>query len=208
MATGFSDYEIVLGTSVTVTEVAPILDIGGVGDILALRTLTHPDTESFPPLTYSNNPDLTSNLLDEALPFPIASTKRTIGTTLVTRFTETISDTIIEETWNGTFETKAAMPGYFLRQLYNYVINPPAIVPNAQTYIVWAPRDASEKSYNVELYQIRVGGASGSARFNLKEIRYQIPSTIDNGLGQWDVAFTGMIDQKVIITMKIVSEVS
>ena len=208
MAIGFSDFEIVLGVPISETEALPLLDVGGAGEVDALRTLTHPDSANFPPITYATNPDLTSNLLDQALPFPIASTKRTIGTTLVTRFTEGLADVIVEETWNGTFETKASMPGFFLRELYNYLVNPPAIEPTTQTFIQWAPRDAADKIYNVEFYAMKVGSGSGAAIFNLKEIRFETPPVIDNGLGQWDVPYTGMIDQTVTITMKIVSEVT
>lgn len=206
MAIGFSDYEILLGAPVSSSVTVSLLPVGGAGEIDALRTLTHPDSDAFPPIVYGVNPDRTSNLLDEALPMPIASVRRTIGTTLLTRFEAGLGDVVCEERWDGAELSKAAMPGYQLRQLRNYWMFPPPLVPAAQEYIVWRPRDVSDKAYNVELYQIVVGTGSQAAVWNLKEFRLPEPPVIDNGLGQWDVPFTGMIDQPVTVFLKVVSE--
>ncbi len=206
MPTTFNDYGITLGAPVEETTQAPLLGVGATGEIGALRTLTHPLADSFPPIVYGVNPDLTSNLLNEALPMPIASTRRTIGTTLLTRFEAALDDVIVQETWEGAKLTKSAMPGYLLRLFYNYWLNPPELNPAAQTYIQWAPRDESDKVYNVQLVSLKVGTGDQNAAFNLKEVRFREPSAIDNGTYGWDVPFTGFIDQNVVLTMKVIGE--
>ena len=204
MATSSSDFEILLGVPVAAAASAPILDIGGVGTIGALRTLTHPDSANFPPIVYSNNPDATSNLIDEVIPVPLASTKRTLGTTLVTRFEGQLDDVDCEESWAGTRDAKASMPGYLLRLFLNYLLNPPAIVPFAQEYLVWRPRDVTGIAYNVEFYRIKVGSGGAGKALNLKEVRAN-QDPIDNGFSGWDVDPTGFIDEPVVLTFHIVS---
>jgi len=202
-----TDFEIALGAPAAAAASAPLLDVGGAGELGASQTLTHPLSASFPPIVFSVNPDSVSNFLDEVIPVPLASTKRTLGTTLVTRFEGQLDDMDCHLTWKGAKESVASMPSYLLRLFINYLVNPPALVPSAQTYIVWAPRDLSEKSYNVEFYKLQVGGGSTGKALDMKEIRG--PSDpIDNAFTGWDVDPTGYVDENVVLTFHIVSEVT
>lgn len=208
MPTTFDDFEIVQGTPVEEPDAAPLLPLGSTGTVGALRTLTHPDSDGFPPIAYQRNPDITSNLLGEVVPTPIAATRRTLNTTIVTRFEGKLSDVVVEEVWQGSPNNRASMPTYFLKQLYNYLVNPPVLNPSAQTYIVWRPRDESDKAYNVELFALKVGGGNDQQVLFFKDFRLKTPSDIQNGLQGFDVSDTGLVDQPVTLSMHIVSEVA
>ena len=208
MVTVASDYEIALGVPAAAAVSAPLLDVGGPGvDMNALQTLTHPDSANFPPITFLPNPYSVSNFMDEVIPTPLASTKRTLGTTLVVRHEGQLDDTDCHLVWPGTPGSAASMPSYLLREFINYLVNPPALVPAAQTYIVWAPRDLSLVTYNVEFYKLQVGSGGQGKLLNFSETRGPA-DPISNGFNGWDVDPTGFIEEKVTLTLHIVSEAS
>jgi hypothetical protein len=206
--TSFSDFEILAGTPAAAAASAPLLDVGGPGvDRLALQTLTHPLSAAFPPIVFLPNPFSVSNFMDEVIPTPLASTKRTLGTTLVVRHEGKLDDTDCHLVWPGTPGSAASMPSYLLREFINYLVNPPALEPAAQTYIVWAPRDLSLATYNVEFYKLQVGSGGQGRLLDFSETRGPV-DPISNGFNGWDVDPTGFIEEKVTLTLHIVSEVS
>lgn len=207
MVTVSSDYEISLGSPAAAAASAPLLDVGGAGDIDAMQTLTHPLSASFPPIVFPVQPESISNFLDEVIPAPIAATRRTLGTTMLIRHEGQLDDTDCELRWRGSKESVASLPSYVLRLFINYLLNPPALNPSAQTYIVWAPRDISIKSYKVLFYKIAVGSGSKGKAMDMREIRGP-DDPIDNAFTGWDVDPTGYIDENVTLTFKIVSEVT
>jgi len=207
MVTVSSDFEIALGAPAAAAASAPLLDVGGAGDIDALQTLTHPLSASFPPIVIPVQPDSVSNFMDEVIPVPLATTRRTLGTTMLIRHEGQLDDTDCELSWRGSKESVASLPSYVLRLFINYLLNPPALNPSAQTYIVWAPRDLSIKSYNVLFYKIAVGSGSKGKAMDMREIRGP-DDPIDNAFTGWDVDPTGYIDENVTLTFHIVSEVT
>ena len=207
MVTVSSDFEIALGSPAAAAASAPLLDVGGAGDIDALQTLTHPLSASFPPIVIPVQPDSVSNFMDEVIPAPIAATRRTLGTTMLIRHEGKLDDTDCELRWRGSKESVASLPSYVLRLFLNYLLNPPELNPSAQTYIVWAPRDISIKTYSVLFYKIAVGSGSKGKALDMREIRGP-DDPIDNAFTGWDVDPTGYIDENVTLTFKIVSEVT
>lgn len=212
--TGSRLYQIFAGAPVTVDEEVTILGLGPTGDATLRRRLVHPDSENFEPILYWSNPDRTFNLDNEVLRAPITAVLRALEGSAVTRFDELVADVIITEVWVGT-EQKFSMPAFVFRQLYEYLINPPAWAPAAPVYIQYSPQDKNPKTYNVELLRLAVGSAGDPSQ--LFDVTEFFP--VGQGAGQaqadplesLDEAFanegSGLLDRTVILQMKVVSEV-
>ena len=196
-----------LGAPTVVTPSLTILSVGQDGDPAASGLLTHPDSANFPAIAYSRNPDFTTNLDNLVLTAPSARLVKTGSSSKLVRSEGLLVDVICEETWGGQEGRRAAMPTFLFRQLYEYLVNPPAFSATAQTYIVWAPRYRSLLSYNVHLFEIVVGSGSGASVFNVNELR-GIAGSIANPFEQMDVTPTGWIDQSVTVKLHVVSQVT
>lgn len=195
-----------LGTPTVAVSTLTILSIGEEGDPSALGLLTHPLSGDFAPITYQRNPDFTTNLDNEVWPAPDAQLIKTSTSSKLVRTEGLLADVVCDEGWIGQAGSRAAMRSFFARQLYEYLINPPAFSATAQTFIVWQPRYRSNRSYNVEFYKMVIGSGSGAQVFNAHELRgagVVIQSPFDGG----DVSPSGLIDQPVTISLHIVSEV-
>lgn len=207
-------YQIWLGGLITEDEAVTILGLGPTGDVTARRRLVHPDAENFEPILYWSMPDRTYNLDNEVLRAPIAAVLRMLEGSVVTRFEQVDADVVITELWNGS-EAEFSMPGFQFRQLYEYLVNPPAFDPAAPVYIQYSPQDKNAKTYNVELYRLAVG--SGSDPTQMYDLTEFFPPGQGAGqaqvgpLASLDEAFanegSGLLDRPVIFQMKIVNEV-
>jgi hypothetical protein len=209
MASGSRAVYIGLGVpSVTTTSGLVLYESGQAGVQGAKRTLTHPDGDNFAPITYYKNPTRVFNLDNEVLPAPISSSILTLGSRQTIRHETAVDDVLIREVWEGTEGRTASMPTYFWRLLYEYLRNPPPFSPTAQTFIEWAPRDRSAKVYNVELYQLRVGGGGGADFvFDVDDFRQAVGPEIRGPLESFDVSPTGLITRTVEMRLRVVSEV-
>lgn len=206
MATASSTLLIGLGAPTVSESSLTILSIGQDGDPTAQQILTHPDSDNFPPIVFYRNPDFITNLDNVVLRGPDARLQKTSSSSKLLRQEQVLEDIVCELTWGAQQGTRASMPTFLFRQLYEYLINPPTFSATAQTYIEWQPRDKSLLTYNVELYQIRVGGGSGANVFNVHD--YRLPTTtIANPLDTMDVSPTGLVDQAVTVSLRTVSEV-
>lgn len=204
-------YRVWLGTPTTADEGVTILGMGPTGDPLERRRLVHPDAVNFPPILYFQNPDRTFNMDNDALRAPITQVIRALSGSVVTRFDEELADVIVTEVWTGSDE-KFAMPGFQFRQLYEYVINPPAWVPSNPVYVQYSPQDKNAKTFNVELLRLAVGaGGDPTQLYDVTEYfpagqggAYDPLAMLDDGFA---VEGSGLIDRTVVLQMKIVSEV-
>lgn len=206
MATASSPLFIALGAPTVVPSTLTILSVGQDGDPAASGLLAHPDSANFPPIAYQFNPDFTSNLDNEVLTSPTGRVVKTGSSSKLIRNEGLLEDVVCEETWGAQEGRRASMPSFMFRQLYEYLINPPAFSAAAQTYIEWSPRYRSLATYNVELFQMKVGGGSGAQVFNVNELRGQV-GPIASPFDLLDVSPTGWIDQAVVVSMHIVSQV-
>jgi len=205
-------FEILQGTPTTEDEEVTILGLGPTGDATARRRLVHPDAVNFEPILYWKMPDRTFNMDNEALRAPITAVLRALAGSQVTRFDEVVADVIVTEIWMGS-DTAFSMPGFQFRQLYEYLINPPAWVPAAPVYIQYSPQDRNTKTWNVELVRMALGtGGDPTQLFDLTEF---FPPGVGSGQGDplayLDEAFlnegSGLLDRTVVLQMKLVSEV-
>ncbi len=207
MATSSRLFFIGLGIPTSTTSAVVIFESGEAGVVGARRILTHPDTQNFSPITYDRNPDRDFNLDTEVLPGVRGSAIDTLGARQVVRFEETIADVVVTEVWDGA-SGQASMLAFFFRQLYEYLRNPPVFNAITQTFITWQPRDKSTKTYNVQLFRLKVGSGSGTQTFNIRNFKLPTPATNANALMNLDVSPTGFILETVEVSLHVVSEVT
>lgn len=206
MASASSVFIIGLGTPTVVAPSLTIMSIGSEGELGALRTLTHPDSDHFAPFAYYRNPDFTSNLYNQVLTAPDARLQKTASSSVLIRQEGVLRDVTCEETWGAQQGRQASMPTFLFLQLYEYLVNPPEFDALAQTYIQWRPRDRSLLAYNVHLFKLIVGRGSKERVFTVKDIR-GAATGIASPLDTMDVSPTGLMDQAVTASLHIVSEV-
>lgn len=206
----FQYYFIGLGAPSTTVSTLQLLGVGQAGTRGALRTLTHPDDANFPPITYALNPRRTTNLDNEVLRALQSEVVQTLEGSQVIRNDQQLSDVVVTETWEAG-GARLAMPTFFARMLWEYAANRPAFSVTAPEYIVWAPRDRSDKEYNVEIVDFRVGGASArQSKFDFDEICAS-PELTDSEVsgtpfGAYEVSPTGFLRVTVQLVMKMISE--
>jgi hypothetical protein len=202
-------FEIFAGSPVVAAASSIILGSGPAGDLTASRRLVHPDSDTFPELVYPRNPDRTTNLDNQVLPAPLASVALTLTGTRVTRFERSISDTLCTEIWEAG--TSLSMLAPFFRLLYEYLANPPAFDPVDQPYILWEPRDRTDRVYEVELVRMTVGQGGEPDVFDVKELRAGggkwAGGDVLNPLDALDTVQVGVLDREVRLTMRVVAEV-
>lgn len=203
MASANNSYIIGQGTPTVVESTVQLLGVGADGTVGAKRIMTHPDSTTFPPVSYYRNPDFTVNLDNEVLTAPLATPILTLSSTQLVRFDTNLEDVIISEVWEGS-TGRASMPTFLFRELYEYLINPPAFDAQNQSYISWQPRDRNTTSYDIQLYQITVGGGEGAQSFSMREIRLPESPVIANPLQTMDVSPTGLILAAVTVRFRIV----
>jgi hypothetical protein len=206
VATSSSTFIIGLGAPVVAVSSLVILAVGQDGDPAASGLLTHPDAANFAPIAYEFNPDFTTNLDNEVLLAPTAKLSRTASSSKLIRQEGLLVDVVCEETWGGQEGRRVSMPTYLFRLLYEYLRNPPAFSATAQTFIQWAPRYRSLKTYNVHLFKLTVGSGAGAAVFNVNEFRASAGNVIDSPFDEMDVSPTGFMDQSVTVHLHVVSE--
>lgn len=208
MATASRVIFIGLGVPTTTPSSLVLFDSGQSGTLGAQRILIHPNGVRFAPINYYKNPTRTFGLDNEVLPAPIADAPLTLTSRQVVRFEQDIDDVIVTEVWEGGEGKRAAMPTFLWRQLYEYLRNPPEFDADAQTFITYAPRDRSTVVYNVQLYQLRVGGGGGDDQvFDIDDFRLPASIEIQHPLESLDVSPTGLITRDVQVKLRIVSEV-
>ncbi len=207
MATSERTIFIGLGIPVTATVEPILFESGQSGTLGSKRILTHPLGATFSKITYYKNPTRTFNLDNEVLLAPTSNTIKTIGSRQLIRFENELDDIIVTEVWEGAENRQAAMPTFLFRQLYEYLVNPPIFDPIAQTFITWEPRDRATKTYNVQLYQLRVGGGGSEEQvFDIDDRRLPDSVEIKHPLESFDVTPTGLITRNVEVKLRIVSE--
>lgn len=209
IVTGDKSSIIQQGTPIVASTQVTFLGIGTQGDVAAKRRLVHPDTD-LAPIVYWGNPTRSINIDNDVLKHPISAVITTLGSTRVVRFERGTDDVVVQEIWTGS-DQEAAMPSFFLRQLYEYLNNPPAFSSSAQTYIQWLPRDRNAKTYNVEIISLRVGGGGRSdAAFDFVDVRARGGTfkggDYQNPLDGLSVLETGLVDRTVTLRMRVVSE--
>lgn len=206
-------FQVLQGAPATASSTIQLLPSGLTGIRGSLRRLVHPDTANFPPVVYYLNPTRTYNFDSNVLRHPIAALVRTLSSSKLVRFEEVTEDVVITEVWEPG--GGLSMPVFLFRQLYEYALNPPAFAAVGQTFITWEPRDETESTWNVEVIGIQVGGGS-PGRFNVKKFQAdggpndpRTPTaTILTPTDTMDVSPTALIDQPVVLTMRIVSQAS
>ena len=207
MATSARFFQIALGLETVQASTTTILGSGTEGTVGARRVLTHPDAENFPSLVYYRNPDRDINIDNDVLFGPLNQVFMTESTTQVVRHTRGISDVIVTEQWVGG-RGRASMPTSFFRLLYEYFVNPPPPVPDAQTYITWQPRDKNTETYNVELVSLEAGRGGLNSEFEVPNITESGGSVLARAIDGVDPGVeTGLMDVPVTLTMRIVSKV-
>ena len=75
--------------------------------------------------------------------------------------------------------------------------------------ITWEPRDRSVKKYNVQLFQLRVGGGGSGDNdkvFDIDDFRLPVGSEIQTPLESFDVSPTGLLTRDVVMRLRVVSE--
>lgn len=198
---------------VAAAPTAIILGTASAGTPGAPRTLTHPDSATFPPIVYSLRPDRTLGLDNEVLVAPVGATVLTLSSRLLNAFGGNLSDQVVTEIWTAE-GVKAPMPTFFFRLLFEYFANPPAFA-QPEVFIQWAPADRSTKTYNVQLVDFTVGGGPGGDPTQ----RYDVDDKLlaggkddggdtRHGLDEFDDAGGGIMDRTVTLVLKVVSEVA
>ena len=120
-----------------------------------LRELHYPagNVIQLPTLVYTQNPDKYDNFDSGPLTArPIVQSDQTIGGNTVARWQGYLGDSPIVERWTGD-ETRSKMYTYFLRRLWEYFANSPAV-----GYITWYPKDRTSAVYNIEIENLTAGG--------------------------------------------------
>jgi hypothetical protein len=182
------------------------------GDRSALCRLVHPDDSTFPPVVYYKNPDLRYNFSTDVLRHPIASVVRTASSSKLVRFEEVEEDAIITGVWVGGGRF-LSLPLFIVHQLYEYVNNPPDFNALSQEYIIWEPRNETDDTFQVEVIGLQVGGgtpgkyamkrwfAGGGPNDPLS------PGPGDTPTDTMDVAPTALLNENVILTMRMIGKV-
>src|SRR3990167_1313714 len=194
------------GAPIEVAETVTFLGIGSAGDPSAARVVTPPNS-LLAPITYWGNPTRTLNLDNNVLYKPISSAVLTLGSRRVVRFETNVEDVIVTEIGTGD-DSRASMPTFFLRQLYEYLINPPVFDSEDQEYIMWEPRDRNARVFNVEFVDLIVGGGEDFDVMDLRDLGGKFKGgSMSNALDGLNVLETGLVDREVRLVMRIVSEV-
>ena len=195
-----------LGVPTVSQSTLVLYETGQAGEVGAKRVLTHPNGDDFSAIAYYKNPTRTFNLDNQVLVAPRSDAVPTLGSRQVVRFERGIDDVIVTEVWEGAENRRAAMPTSLWRQLYEYLRNPPAFDPVTQTFITWAPRDRTTLVYNVQLYQIRVGGGGSDEQiFDIDDVRLPASTEVKNPLETMDVTPDGFLTRNVQVKLHIVS---
>ncbi len=204
-------YQIQQGLPIVAAPTVQLLPSGVQGTRGALRRLVHPEDGDWPPIVYYRNPDRTYNFSTDVLRHPILQVVRTASSSKLIRFEEVTEDVIVTEAW--TARKGLSLPLFLVHQFYEYLNNPPAFHATAQEYIVWEPRDETDDSWYVQVIGCQAGG-TGNSRFNMK--RYyasggpndpQSPGPVDTPTDTMDVSPSPLIDQPVVLTMRIIGKV-
>ncbi len=173
-----------MNTVATILAKRPIKDNDAGGG--TPRELDHPLSGSFPsPLVYDLNPQVWTGHLDVALTKPLYATTRTLEKTATVQYVKDLTDVEVKETWMGGGK-RIAMSLTQFTLLYDYFNNPPDF--QTDSFIIWRPRDISNKQYLVAITNLTVGGG----RFMMDRIANQ---------------GDGWIHETVEMTMRIISEV-
>lgn len=186
------------------------LGVGSDGDPSACRRLVFPSsvTTLLAPITYTVaglcwNPSTTLNLDNVVLPQPRTQVIKTLGTTRLVTFGEGEDDVIVTEIWEAG-RGGASMPTSLFRLIYEYWVNQPDFQQTGQQYIQWEPRDRNERTYQVEIVSLSVGG---SGVLNVRDIRDSGGSVLGNAEFGVAPSNTGWIDEDVTLELRIVAEV-
>lgn len=216
----FTIYPVQLGVATEVESTLVLLDNGIAGDPSAARRLVFPQTVSpfLAPLVYqigaagwTFNPTRTYGFDTVPLVHPITSARRTLAGTRVVRFNEVAADIIITEVWEAPSGLSA--PISFFRRLYEYLVNTPTVAATGTDYVIWEPRDRTDRSWYVELLSLEVGsGGEGENRFDAIELRDRGGITeggsIANAIDDLAPAGgSGVLDREMRLRFKIVAEV-
>lgn len=208
MATSSRTVFIGQGVPSAAQDTLEIYPSGQSGTLGAKRILTHPDGVNFPPIVYYSNPTRTFNLDNEVLIPPAAESIETLTSQQVVRFQRVLQQVVASEVWEASEGRDAAMPTSQFRQLYEYLRNPPAYDPLAQTYVTWQPRDKSDLTYNVQLFALSVGGGNDRlSAFDVDDRRLPASPEIKNPLETMDVSPDGLLTRQVTLRLAIVSVV-
>lgn len=214
---GVSLITIQQGEPVVAEEELFFLGTASAGDPRAPRRLVWPTAVSplLAPIVYAIgadatplNPGRTLNLDVEVLPHPRVEVVETLGTTRSVRFERGVSDVVVTEIWEA--KGGASMPTSFFRLLYEYVRNA-HLIAAAGPYVIWEPRDRSEKTYEVALLSLTAGGSDGESRFDIADVRAD-PRTppadkeLDDALTALSPQLTGLVTQEVRLRMLILGE--
>jgi hypothetical protein len=114
---------------------------------------------AFAPIIYESNPDVYTNFdtspLDKR---PRAFATATLTDNVIMGWLGVNKDVAIEERWTGS-ATRSRMKMDMFLALKDYYENP----PTNGTYIVWEPRDRTNKTYNIviESLTLSVSGSAG-----------------------------------------------
>jgi hypothetical protein len=172
-------------TTATITAKRPIKDNDAGGG--TPRELDHPVSGVYAsPLVYELNPQIWTGQLDEALTKPLYATTRTLEKTATVQHSKDITDIEVKEIWMGG-GNRIAMSLAQFTSIYDMFNNPPNI--QDQGFILWRPRDVSNKVYKVLMTNLTVGG----------NVNFQMDHLSRQG--------DGWIHEQVELTMRIVEEV-
>jgi hypothetical protein len=137
-----------------------------------VRELRYPN-DALPPLQYPDDPDVTENFMDRPLTNPpLAKAQMTISDTQLARWPGYLKDRPVREIWKGS-DKLSRMTAYFLRRFIEYAFNPPA-----SGHITWAPKDVSDKVYEIEIISLTVGGLNAIALNNTALFHGEVPGEI------------------------------
>lgn len=204
-------YQILQGQPVAAASTVQLLPSGIQGDRTALCRLVHPDSATWPAVVYYRNPDRRFNFSTDVLRHPITAVVRTASSSKLIRFETLDIDTVVTEVWQGG--QSLSLPLFIVHQLYEYLNNPPEFNALAQEYIIWEPRNETTDTYYVEVIGVQVGGGN-PGKFNMR--RWVAsggpndpvhPGPADTPTDTMDVSPTAIIDQNVILTMRIIGKV-
>ena len=197
------------GSPVVATTGLTFLGTGSEGTFGACRRLVFPAGVSplLAPIVYSVgpngaclNPTATLNFDKIPLTKPTINVVKTIGSTRVVRFDEAEEDVVVTEIWSPT--GGASMPTSLFRLFKEYLDNAPPFTPAQTDFIVWEPREKTDRTYQVELLGIEVGGQD----FNVRDLR-TVAGDFDDALTTLNTTPTGLVDEEVRMRMRVVAEV-
>lgn len=204
-------YQILQGLPITATPSVQLLPSGITGTRGSLCRLVHPESDDWPPIVYYRNPDRRFNFSTDYMRHPLISVIRTASSSKLLRFEEVVEDVIVTEVWNAG--GGLSVPLFMVHQIYEYLNNPPAFSALAQEYIIWEPRDETDDTYWVQMVGAQVGGGSPGA-FNMKRWWARggpndpwTPGPIDTPTDTMDVSPNPLIDQPLVLAMRIIGKV-